>query len=105
MVQITVSPDAAKYLIRKMKRPNVIVYRDIFHTKRGSVFILRARTANDRRPGRQFDESDHAGVTVWVESEFLRQLQPGEGISIGLERGLIKSLKVEMTSERLSALA
>ncbi|NWG37474.1 hypothetical protein [Nitrososphaera sp.] len=105
MVRITVSPDAARYLIRKMKRPNVIVYRDIFRAKRGSVFILRVRAADGREPGGQFEASDHAGVTVWVESEFLRRLAPGEGISIGLDRGLIKSLKVEMASERISALA
>ncbi len=105
MAHTTISPDAARYLLRKMKRPNVVVYRDVFWTRRGDLFIPRVRASDGREPGRRFEESSHSGVTVWVEKDFLAQLSPDEAILIGLNRGLIKSLGVEVVSERISQLA
>lgn len=46
-------PEAAGYLTRKMRRPNVVIYRDIFCVKRGTIFILRVRAADDREPDEQ----------------------------------------------------
>lgn len=105
MAHIAVSADAARYLIRKMRRPNVVVYRDVFWTRRGTVFIPKIRASDGKEPGRHFEDSTHTGVTVWVEKEFLRHLSPDESILIDLDKGLIKSLKVEIASERISALA
>lgn len=104
MVHIAISPDATRYLLRKAKRPNVVIYRDVFSATRGFLYIPRVRAAR-REPSGHFEPSSHTGITVWVEKEFLRQLSPGESIYISLDRGLIKSLKVEMDSERIRQIA
>lgn len=92
MVRISVSHDAARYLLGKMRRPSVVVYRDVFREKRGLVFIPRVKAADGREPEGDFEPSSHAGITVWVEKGFLRDLTPGESILVGLERGLVKGL-------------
>lgn len=104
MARISISHDAIRYLLKKSKRPNVVIYRDVFSTRHGPVYIPCARTTSIEPMGR-FDPSNHAGITVWIERDFLGQLSPDESIGIGLNRGLVKSLSVEVASERLSQVA
>ena len=104
MARVAISKEARDYISRK-KRPNVIVYRDLFQAgkARGLLFIPKVTVTSGREPGGQFAVQNQGGIPVWVEKGLLNHMSDGDLLLIGMHRGLIKSLKIEIVSERLES--
>lgn len=103
MVSLTISREAMGRISRKA-RPNVIIYCDVFGSSgrgAGPTFILKIRVTDGREPGQQFVVENHDGIPVWIDRWLISQMSPGDSLSIGLERGLVKMLKVELVSQQL----
>ena len=102
MVSITISPEARKRIWRKA-RPNVIVYCDVFSSRQGAgpAFIPKVIVTYGREPGGQFVVENHDGIPVWIDRWLLSQISPDESLLIGLDRGLIKTLKIELVSQQI----
>lgn len=102
MVSITISPEAKNSILRKA-RPNIIIYCDVFSSRKGSgpAFIPKVIVAYGREPGGQFVVENHGGMPVWIDRWLLSQISPDESFSIGLNRGLIKTLKIELVSQQV----
>ena len=89
MVSISVSEGASIHAGRR-RNSGVLVYRDVL---KNGEFIPKAMIGSDR--GGLFILADNSSVPVWVEKEFFDQLE-GFSLSISLDRGLVKRLKVEI---------
>jgi hypothetical protein len=101
VASVAISKEARDHISRK-KRPNIIVYQDVFRAgKRGLLFIPKVALTSGREPGSQFAVQNQGGIPVWVEKGLLNSLPEGDLLLIGMQRGLIKSLKIELVSERL----
>lgn len=102
MVIITISPEAKNRISRKA-RPNVIIYCDVFSSRKGSgpTFIPKVTVTYGREPGGQFVVENHGGIPVWIDRGLLSQISPDESLSIGLNRGLIKTLKIDLVSQQV----
>lgn len=90
--------------ISRKARPNVIIYCDVFGSSRrgaGPTFIPKVRVTDGREPGQQFVVENHDGIPVWIDRWLTSQMSPGDSLSIELERGIIKMLKVELASRQL----
>jgi hypothetical protein len=91
-------------LISRKARPNVVIHCDVFGTGRRGAgpasFIPRVRIAYGKEPGGRFIVENHNGIPVWIDGWLLSQVSPDESFSIGLNRGLIKTLKVELVSSQ-----
>lgn len=105
MVSVTISDEAKRRISRKVG-PNVIIYCDVFGPPRkgaGPAFIPKITVAYSREPGGQFVVENHGGIPVWIDRWLLSQVSPDELLSIGLNKGLIKTLKVELVSQRVES--
>jgi hypothetical protein len=93
MVSISVSEAAALHVGRKMqRRAGVLVYRDVL---KNGEFIPKAMIGTD--PGDSlFILADNRTVPVWVEKEFFDQLEEGCSVSISMDRGFVKRLKLDI---------
>lgn len=100
MVGITISREARKRISRKA-RPNVIVYCDAFSSSKGAgpAFIPKVIVTYGREPGGQFIVENHDGMPVWIDRWFLTQISADESFLIDLNRGLIKTMKIELVSQ------
>lgn len=102
MVSIKISPEARNRISRKA-RPNVIIYCDVFSSRKGSgpTFIPKVIVTYGRKPGAQFVVENHSGIPFWIDRWLLSQISPDESLSIGLNRGLIKTLRIELVSQQV----
>jgi hypothetical protein len=91
MVSISVSKAAALYVGRKRRSAGVLVYRDML---KNGEFIPKTMIGMD--PGGLFILADNRTVPVWVEKEFFDQLGECCSVSISVDSGLVKRLKLEI---------
>ena len=89
MLSISLSEDAVRHAGRK-QGAGVLVYRDVL---KNGAFLPKAMTGKD--PGSLFILADNRSVPVWVEKAFFNQLDDS-AISLSLDSGLVKKLRIEI---------
>lgn len=102
---IIVSKEAIEYISqRRMKRPNIIIYRDVSgvilgYTTKRLTFQPKVKLA-DKEPNELFVVKDNSyGFPVWVERGLLSSLAKSSSLLITVKRGLRKHLEVKFDSE------
>jgi hypothetical protein len=105
MANIVVSQDAIDYISeKKMKRPNLIVYRDVSgvilgYTTKGLTFQPKVKLAGIE-PNELFVVKDNSyGFPIWVERGLLPSLAKSNSVLITLKKGFRKGLELKFGSE------
>jgi hypothetical protein len=102
MVDIVMSQEVLNYIKEKrIKRPNVIVYRDVNgiimgYTTRKLKFVPKVKLA-DREPNELFVVKDNSyGFPIWVERGLLPALAKHSSVSITLKKSFKKGLELQL---------
>ncbi|MGH9876658.1 MAG: hypothetical protein ACRD5H_03395 [Nitrososphaerales archaeon] len=104
MSKIMISQEAVKYIhfAKKMRRPNLIIYRDIQAigccTPKAFGFVPRVKALDGKEPDELFTVADNVqGMPVWVEKGLLPQVNDTNSrVMISLKRGLMRGLKLRI---------
>ena len=109
MASIVVSKEAIDYISgRKMKRPNVVVYRDVSgtvmsYTTKRLRFEPKVKLA-DKEPNELFVVSDNSyGFPIWVERGLLPTLAKCNSVLITLKKGFRKGLELKLGPDLVGA--
>ena len=89
MLSISLSEDAIRHAGRK-QGAGIMIYRDVL---KNGAFLPKAMAGKD--PGDLFILADNRSVPVWVEKAFFSQLDDS-AISLSLDSGLVKKLRIEI---------
>lgn len=102
MASIVVSQEVIDYISeKKMKRPNVVVYRDVSgvimgYTTRRLRFEPKVKLA-DKEPNELFVVKDNSyGFPIWVERGLLPTLAKCNSVLITLKKGFRKGLELKL---------
>lgn len=109
MASIVVSQEAIDFIgSKKMKRPNLVVYRDVSgvimgYTTRRLKFEPKVKLA-DKEPNELFVVTDNSyGFSIWIERGLLPTLAKCNSVLITLKKGLIKGLEIKLEPELVGA--
>jgi hypothetical protein len=98
---VIISKDAIDFLRlrRRLRDPQIIIYRDICNLSYGYgrqfTFIQKLKVFDGKKPNKYFMKyDDSCGIPVWIEKGLLSHLE-NKPILITLKKGLLKGLKLE----------
>lgn len=105
---IIISQEALDYIRieKRMKRPNLVIYRDIQTISCCSSkifdFITKVKAIDGKEPNELFVVIDNVqGIPVWVERALLSQINDASNCTmISLKKGLVKGLKLIILERR-----
>lgn len=95
MVSISLSEGAVRHVVGRGEDAGVLVYREVL---KNGAFLPKAVVGSKPRSGNNnlLILADNRKVPVWVERAFFSQLDHSS-ISLSLDRGLFKRLRVEIS--------
>jgi hypothetical protein len=98
---VIISKDAIDFLRlrRRLRDPQIIIYRDICNIGYGYgrqfTFIQKLKVFDGKKPNKYFMKyDDSCGIPVWIEKGLLSHLE-NKPILITLKKGLLRGLKLE----------
>ena len=68
---------------------------------RRTRFYTKVIVTYGREPAGQFVVENHDGIPMWIDKWLLSQISPDESFLMDLNRGLIKTPKIEIVSQQI----
>ena len=102
MRNVVISKDVNYFLRlqKRMRNPNIVIYRDICNLSYGYgrvfTFIPKLKVFDSKIPNQYFMKYDDSyGIPVWIEKGLLPQLENKPILITMKKKGLFKGLKLE----------
>lgn len=107
---IIISQEAVDYIRieKRMKRPNLVIYRDIQTISCCSSkifdFVAKVKAIDGKEPNELFVVIDNVqGIPIWVERALLSQINDASNcVMISLKKWLVKGLKLMILEKRMT---